>query len=63
MHWVKERVWQMGLGAAVVLLGALLIYLSAASEPVNRTQMWSGLLLVFAGFLGPQFTRLSRERS
>jgi hypothetical protein len=57
MQWIKERVWQMGIGAIVVLFGALLIYLSSAAEPINRSLMWVGLPLVFAGFLIPLFAR------
>jgi uncharacterized membrane protein len=57
MAWFRERVWQMGLGALLILLGALLAYQSAAGEPVNNTLMWVGLGLIFIGLLIPLVTR------
>jgi uncharacterized membrane protein len=57
MAWIRERVWQMGLGALLILLGALLAYQSAAGEPVNSLLMWVGLGLIFIGLLVPLVTR------
>jgi uncharacterized membrane protein len=55
--WIHKRVWQMGLGALLVLIGALLAYQSAASEPINSALMWVGLGLIFIGLLAPLITR------
>lgn len=57
MSWIHERVWQMGLGALLVLIGALLAYQAAARESVNSALMWVGLGLIFFGLLIPLITR------
>ena len=57
MAWIHERVWQMGLGALLVLIGSLLAYQAAADEPVNGALMWIGLGLIFIGLLVPLITR------
>ena len=56
MAWIHERVWQMGLGALLVLIGSLLAYQAAAGEPVNSILMWVGLGLIFVGLLIPLIT-------
>jgi sterol desaturase/sphingolipid hydroxylase (fatty acid hydroxylase superfamily) len=53
MSWLKERVWQMGIGAVLILLGALLVYLGAAAAPVNNLLAWGGLGLIFIGLFIP----------
>jgi uncharacterized membrane protein len=62
MRWLQERVWQMGIGVLLVLLGVVLVYTTAAAEPVNRTLMWTGLALIFTGFFIPLISHFrSRE--
>ena len=57
MSWIHERVWQMGLGALLVLIGALVAYQASAGETVNSVLMWIGLALIFIGLLIPLITR------
>lgn len=57
MPWYKQRVWQMGLGALMVLAGAVIVYL-AASESVRTGLMWVGLVLLFLGLTVPLLTRI-----
>jgi uncharacterized membrane protein HdeD (DUF308 family) len=57
MSWLKERVWQMGIGALLVLVGSLLIYPAAVSEDVNQVLLWAGLFLIFAGLAAPLIIR------
>ncbi len=57
MPWYQKRVWQMGLGALIVLLGAFLVYTAAANEPVQIGLMWFGLILIFFGLSVPLLTR------
>lgn len=58
MPWYQKRVWQMGLGALMVLAGAVLVYLAAAGEPVQSGLMWVGLGLIFVGLFVPLLTRV-----
>ncbi len=58
MPWYRQRVWQMGLGTLIVLLGAVMVYLAAAGDPVRSGLMWLGLGLVFFGLAVPLLTRL-----
>lgn len=58
MPWYRQRVWQMGLGTLIVLLGAVVVYLAAAGESVRSGLMWLGLGLVFFGLAVPLLTRL-----
>ena len=57
MAWIRERVWQMGWGALLMLIGTLLAYQAAADEPVDNALMWVGLGLIFIGLLVPLVTR------
>jgi quinol-cytochrome oxidoreductase complex cytochrome b subunit len=57
MNWLKERVWQMGIGGLLVLLGALAAYWAAASEPVKAGLMWAGLISIFVGLAIPLVIR------
>jgi hypothetical protein len=58
MPWYKQRVWQMGVGTLIVLLGAFGVYTAAADEPVQTGLMWFGLVLIFFGLAVPLLTRL-----
>jgi quinol-cytochrome oxidoreductase complex cytochrome b subunit len=57
MGWIRERVWQMGIGILVLLAGAGLTYAASAPEPVNTGVMWIGLALIFLGALVPLFIK------
>lgn len=58
MDWIRDRVWQLGIGALLVLAGAWLAYSAAAAESPRATSMWIGLALIFLGLLLPLVTRL-----
>jgi hypothetical protein len=58
MSWWKERVWQMGLAALLILAGAVLVYPAAAQAPVNQGLLWLGLILIFVGLAIPLLARL-----
>lgn len=61
MSWFRERVWQMGLGALLVLIGSLLAYQAAVGESTNDVLMWAGLVLIFLGLLIPLVTRFIEQ--
>ncbi|MEW6117456.1 MAG: hypothetical protein AB1553_11205 [Nitrospirota bacterium] len=53
MKWYKQRVWQMGAGALMILFGAWLAYSAAAGEMTNTPLLWTALALIFFGLLIP----------
>ncbi len=57
MEWLRESVWQLGIAVILILLGAVLLYVSATDE-VNATLMWLGLGLVLVAMLIPLASRL-----
>lgn len=57
MDWLRERVWQLGIAVILILLGAVLLYVSAADE-VNAALMWLGLALVLVAMLIPLASRM-----
>jgi len=58
MPWYRQRVWQMGLGALMVLVGAVLIYAASAAEPVRAGLMWVGIVMLSLGLAVPLLTRI-----
>lgn len=58
MDWIRDRVWQLGIGALLVLAGALLAYSASAGGSPRPMLTWVGLGLVFLGLLLPLITRL-----
>jgi NhaP-type Na+/H+ and K+/H+ antiporter len=57
MPWFRQRVWQMGLGALLALLGAWLTYTAAAGMVVREGLMWAGMAMIAIGLLIPLITR------
>lgn len=53
MDWIKQRSWQLGIAALLVLGGALVIYLMGSEEGSGQTVYWVGLALIFLGLLVP----------
>lgn len=61
MAWYKERVWQLGIGALLVLAGTVVTYLSGAGETVSGPGVWIGLVLIFIGLAVPLIEKLVNE--
>ena len=57
MSWLSQRVWQLGIAVVMALLGAWLIY-SSAARGANGFAFWLGLTLVFVAFAIPLVTKL-----
>ncbi len=62
MEWIKKRVWQLGIAALLILIGALLLY-NAGTGDVNTTLLWVGLALVWIALAIPLLSKafLSEE--
>ncbi len=58
MPWYRQRVWQMGLGALMVLIGAVVIYMATVDDPVRSGLMWFGIVLLSLGLAVPLLTRM-----
>lgn len=52
MGWIRQEVWQLGIGVLLVLLGAALTY-SAGVDGGNQTLLWLGIGLMWLGMLIP----------
>lgn len=52
MDWLRERVWQLGIAVILVLVGGVIIYVSA-SDDGSTARTWLGLVLVFVAMLIP----------
>jgi uncharacterized membrane protein YhhN len=65
MEWLKERVWQLGIGILLAVIGTILMYLGGTPEQ-DRIMIWIGLILFFIAMLIPLFAkvfeRLQEER-
>ena len=57
MTWIKQRVWQLGIAAVLILVGSVVIYLtnSATSNPFFT---WVGLGLTWFGLLIPVLSKI-----
>jgi len=53
VNWIKQRVWQMGIGAILILVGSWLIYAGAAGQAFNDFIFWLGFAFVLIGLLIP----------
>lgn len=52
MDWIKERVWQLGIGILLALVGVTLIYLGGVNG-VGGAVLWLGLILFFIAMAIP----------
>jgi hypothetical protein len=57
MGWLGDRVWQMGVGAVLVVAGVCVVYVAAVGEPPRRPAMWIGVVLFITGLLIPLLAR------
>lgn len=57
MGWLKQEVWQLGIGVLLIVAGAVLIYIAAADD-VNESLLWVGIVLAWLGLLVPLFAKL-----
>lgn len=57
MGWLKQEVWQLGIGVLLIVAGAVLIYIAAADD-VNESLLWVGIVLAWLGLLMPLFAKL-----
>jgi len=57
MGWLKQEVWQLGIGVLIIVAGAVLIYIAAADD-VNESLLWVGIVLAWLGLLMPLFAKL-----
>lgn len=57
MGWLKQEVWQLGLGVLLILAGAVLVYIAGAGD-LNESLLWVGIALAWLGMLVPLFSKL-----
>jgi NhaP-type Na+/H+ and K+/H+ antiporter len=57
MEWIKQRVWQLGIGILLGLIATVLLYLGG-TEDVDRTMLWAGLILFFLAMAVPLFAKI-----
>ena len=57
MAWLKERVWQLGIGFLIAIIAMVLLYQSGTNG-FDRTSFWIGLILFFVAIAIPLFARL-----
>lgn len=52
MSWLQKRVWQLGIGTLLVIIGVVLVYTAGVGEP-NDALIWTGLVLAWVGLAVP----------
>lgn len=57
MSWLQKRVWQLGIGTLLVIVGAVLAY-TAGVDDANTTLLWVGLILAWVGLAIPLVSKL-----
>jgi high-affinity Fe2+/Pb2+ permease len=57
MEWIKQRVWQLGIGILAGLVAAVLLYLGGTNG-VNETILWAGLVLFILAMAVPLFAKI-----
>lgn len=56
MDWMRKRVWQLGIGVVLALLGAWIIY-AAGTDGASQGLLWLGLILFFIAMAVPLASR------
>jgi hypothetical protein len=57
MEWLKQRVWQLGIGILLGLVATVLLYLGGTDE-MDRTLLWAGLIIFFLAMAVPLFAKI-----
>lgn len=57
MTWIRKRVWQLGIGALLTLIGAWLLY-TAGTGDGSQSLLWIGLVVMWIGLAIPLISKV-----